>query len=58
MEILFKINEKITITNPVFILKKVVIFLIDLKSCKVPSLAKNVRFQQISMGIVLKVVIL
>ena len=34
MEILFKINEKIMITNPVFILKKVVNFLIDLKSCK------------------------
>jgi len=34
MEILFKINEKITITNPVFILKKVVNFLIELKSCK------------------------
>jgi len=29
MEILFKINEKIMKTNPVVILKKVVIFLID-----------------------------
>ena len=50
MEILFKINEKITITNPVFILKKVVIFLMQV------GLKMMYDFQQISMGIVLKVV--